>query len=159
MTWFSLQQFWAKHLPAGALQLNSAFQSYEEEGDKVVVHLKASNRPSCLPCKYVVHIRQQAVVDMQSKVRGPVSGALCCTMRCYRARKSLCSYIQGISFCRMVASWQQGFLLAQMEICQQSASRCWVMACRVLPVLLSGGPMGEHNTPFAAILLGVKCES
>ena len=87
MTWFSLQQFWAKHLPADALQLNSAFQSYEEEGDKVVVHLKASNRPSCLPCKYVVHMRQLAVIGKQSKVRGPVSGVLCCTTRCEMAGK------------------------------------------------------------------------
>ena len=65
---------------------------------------------------------------------------------------------EGILSCRMVVSWQQGFLLAQMGICQQSASRCWVMACRVLLVLPSGEPMGEHRTPFATILFAAKCE-
>ena len=38
-TWYDLQQFWARQLPEGALKLNSDFDSYEEQGDSVTVHL------------------------------------------------------------------------------------------------------------------------
>ena len=40
MAWYDLQQFWARRLPAGALQLDSSFDFYEETEDAVVVHLK-----------------------------------------------------------------------------------------------------------------------
>ena len=40
MAWYDLQRFWAGHLPEGALQIGSAFESYEESADGVIVHLK-----------------------------------------------------------------------------------------------------------------------
>ncbi len=40
VAWYDLQQFWARRLPAGALQLDSSFESYEETEDAVIVHLK-----------------------------------------------------------------------------------------------------------------------
>ena len=40
VAWYDLQQFWAAHLPQGALQIGSMFERYEEAGDAVIVHLK-----------------------------------------------------------------------------------------------------------------------
>ncbi len=40
VAWFDLQQFWARQLPEGTLQLNSIFDFYEETKDAVTVHLK-----------------------------------------------------------------------------------------------------------------------
>jgi hypothetical protein len=40
VAWYDLQQFWAMHLPQGALQVGSLFERYEETDDAVIVHLK-----------------------------------------------------------------------------------------------------------------------
>ena len=52
VAWYDLQQFWAAHLPQGALQIGCTFERYEETGDAVVVHLKvglpALDKPCCV---------------------------------------------------------------------------------------------------------------
>lgn len=64
VAWYDLQQFWAAHLPQGALQIGSTFERYEEAGDAVTVHLKVGVRVQrCAPLYYLL-CRWQEVYNL-----------------------------------------------------------------------------------------------